>query len=114
MTMPPATSEAWWARRWTLLRPMSPAAVYKKALPRLSPGLDSTAAAVIAAVLAGGIGYLLAGPAAGRRQRLEIGELEAKHQQRLLDVDPNMQPGHYLLSQVAAIRSRKPSNATWS
>jgi ribonuclease Y len=42
---------------------------------------------VVAAVLAGGIGYLLAGSTVGKRQRLELGELEAKHQQRLLDVE---------------------------
>ena len=41
----------------------------------------------VAAVLAGGIGYLLAASTVGKRQRLELGELEAKHQQRLLDVE---------------------------
>src|SRR5438270_1361179 len=43
--------------------------------------------AVVTAVLAGGIGYLLAASTVGKRQRLELGELEAKHQQRLLDVE---------------------------
>ena len=42
---------------------------------------------VVATVLAGGIGYLLAASTVGKRQRLELGELEAKHQQRLLDVE---------------------------
>jgi ribonucrease Y len=42
---------------------------------------------VVATVLAGGIGYLLAALTVGKRQRLELGELEAKHQQRLLDVE---------------------------
>ena len=43
--------------------------------------------AVVTAVLAGGIGYLLATSTVGKQQRLELGELEAKHQQRLLDVE---------------------------
>src|SRR5258708_39043176 len=42
---------------------------------------------VVATVLAGGIGFLLAASTVGKRQRLELGELEAKHQQRLLDVE---------------------------
>jgi ribonuclease Y len=42
---------------------------------------------VVATVLAGGIGFLLAALTVGKRQRLELGELEAKHQQRLLDVE---------------------------
>ena len=43
--------------------------------------------AVVTAVLAGGIGYLLATSTVGKQQRLELGELEAKHQQRLLEVE---------------------------
>ncbi len=42
---------------------------------------------VVATVLAGGIGFLLAALTVGKRQRLELGELEARHQQRLLDVE---------------------------